>query len=82
MILVTHDIDEAVLMSDRVFVMDQNPGRVTDEIAVNLSWPRKHMNQDFQRVREELLLAFKGTEKTEPPRTLDSGRHGVESSAA
>ena len=39
MILVTHDIDEAVLMSDRVFVMDQNPGRVTDEIAVNLSWP-------------------------------------------
>ena len=82
MILVTHDIDEAVLMSDRVFVMDQNPGRITDEIAVNLSWPRKHMNQDFQRVREELLLAFKGTEKTEPPRTLDSGRHGVESSAA
>ena len=81
-VFVTHDIDEAVLMSDRVFVMDQNPGRITDEIAVNLSWPRKHMNQDFQRVREELLLAFKGTEKTEPPRTLDSGRHGVESSAA
>lgn len=82
MVLVTHDIDEAVLMSDRVFVMDQNPGRIIDEIAVDLSWPRKHMNQDFQRVREELLLAFKGTEKTEPPRTLDGGRHGVESSAA
>ena len=82
LVLVTHDIDEAVLMSDRVFVMDQNPGRIIDEIAVNLSWPRKHMNQDFQRVREELLLAFKGTEKTEPPRTLDGGRHGVESSAA
>ncbi|MAW56279.1 MAG: ABC transporter ATP-binding protein [Litorivicinaceae bacterium] len=82
MVLVTHDIDEAVLMSDRVLVMDQNPGRIIDEIAVDLSWPRKHMNQDFQRVREKLLLAFKGTEKTEPPRTLDGGRHGVESSAA
>ena len=82
MVLVTHDIDEAVLMSDRVLVMDQNPVRIIDEIAVDLSWPRKHMNQDFQRVREKLLLAFKGTEKTEPPRTLDGGRHGVDSSAA
>jgi NitT/TauT family transport system ATP-binding protein len=82
MVLVTHDIDEAVLMSDRVFVMDQNPGRIIDEIPVDLSWPRKHMSQDFQRVREDLLSAFKGTEKTEPPRALNGGRHGVESSAA
>ena len=82
LVLVTHDIDEAVLMSDRVFVMDQNPGRVIDEIPVDLGWPRKHMDQDFQRVRKNLLLAFKGTEKTEPPRALDGGRHGVESSAA
>ena len=82
LVLVTHDIDEAVLMSDRVFVMDQNPGRIIDEIPVDLSWPRKHMDQDFQRVRKKLLLAFKGTEKTEPPRALDGGRHGVESSAA
>ena len=82
LVLVTHDIDEAVLMSDRVFVMDQNPGRIIDEILVDLSWPRKHMDQDFQRIRKKLLLAFKGTEKTEPPRALDGGRHGVESSAA
>ena len=82
LVLVTHDIDEAVLMSDRVFVMDQNPGRVIDEIPVDVGWPRKHMDQDFQRIRKKLLLAFKGTEKTEPPRALDGGRHGVESSAA
>ena len=82
MVLVTHDIDEAVLMSDRVFVMDQNPGRVIDEIPVDLGWPRKHMDQDFQRIRKKLLLAFKGTEKTEPPRALGGGRHGVEGSAA
>lgn len=82
LVLVTHDIDEAVLMSDRVFVMDQNPGRVIDEIPVDLGWPRKHMDQDFQRIRKKLLLAFKGTEKTEPPRALGGGRHGVESSAA
>ena len=82
LVLVTHDIDEAVLMSDRVFVMDQNPGRVIDEIPVDLGWPRRHMDQDFQRIRKKLLLAFKGTEKTEPPRALDGGRHGVESSAA
>ncbi len=55
LVLVTHDIDEAVLMSDRVFVMDQNPGRVIDEIPVDLGWPRKHMDQDFQRIRKKLL---------------------------
>ena len=46
-------------MSDRVFVMDQNPGRIIEEVSVDLPWPRKHMNQDFQRVREELLLRSK-----------------------
>lgn len=74
MVLVTHDIDEAVMMSDRVFVMDQNPGRIIDEIKVDLAWPRKHMSQDFQRIREDLMTAFKGTEKTESLRALDGGR--------
>jgi ABC-type nitrate/sulfonate/bicarbonate transport system, ATPase component len=74
MVLVTHDIDEAVMMSDRVFVMDQNPGRIIDEIKVDLAWPRKHMSQDFQCIREDLMTAFKGTEKTESLRALDGGR--------
>ena len=82
MVLVTHDIDEAVMMSDRVFVMDQNPGRIIDEIKVDIAWPRKHMSQNFQRIREDLLTAFKGTEKTESFRSLDGGRYTADSSAA
>lgn len=82
MVLVTHDIDEAVMMSDRVFVMDQNPGRIIDEIKVDIAWPRKHMSQNFQRIREDLMTAFKGTEKTESFRSLDGGRYTADSSAA
>ena len=82
MVLVTHDIDEAVMMSDRVFVMDQNPGRIIDEIKVDIAWPRKHMSQNFQRIREDLLTAFKVTEKTESFRSLDGGRYTAKSSAA
>ena len=40
------------------------------------------MSQDFQRIREDLMTAFKGTEKTESFRSLDGGRYTADSSAA
>src|SRR5579884_2550327 len=40
LILVTHDVDEAVVMADRVLVMRPHPGRLFEEININLSRPR------------------------------------------
>tara|TARA_R100000935_G_C2822120_1_gene160318 strand:- start:325 stop:1146 length:822 start_codon:yes stop_codon:yes gene_type:complete len=62
MIIVTHDIDEAVAMADRVLIMSQNPGRIVDELEVGLPWPRRHMDNGFQIRREELMNRFKGTD--------------------
>lgn len=62
MIIVTHDIDEAVAMADRVLIMSQDPGRIVDELKVNLPWPRRHMDSGFQARREELMNRFKGTD--------------------
>ena len=41
-LFVTHDVEEAVFISDRVLVMTNRPGRIKDEIRVPLSRPRSH----------------------------------------
>lgn len=40
-LFVTHDIDEAIYLSDRVFVMSARPGRIVQEVTIPLSRPRK-----------------------------------------
>ncbi len=41
-IMVTHDIDEALLFSDRIIILSQKPARIVAEIAVPFTRPRKH----------------------------------------
>lgn len=40
-LFVTHDIDEAILLSDRVYILSGKPGRITDEIIINISGDKK-----------------------------------------
>jgi ABC-type dipeptide/oligopeptide/nickel transport system ATPase component len=39
-VFVTHDVDESIFLSDRVLVMSPRPGRVTDELTIDLPRPR------------------------------------------
>jgi ABC-type nitrate/sulfonate/bicarbonate transport system ATPase subunit len=55
MLLVTHDIDEAIYMSDRIMVMTQRPGRIDREIAINLVRPRDRTSDSFLRLRSQIL---------------------------
>jgi len=59
MVTVTHDIDEAITMADRVLVMSRNPGRIVSELSVPLEWPRRHMDVGFQTLRDQLMQSFK-----------------------
>jgi ABC-type nitrate/sulfonate/bicarbonate transport system ATPase subunit len=68
MLLVTHDIDEAIYMSDRIVIMTQRPGRIERTIPVNLRRPRDRSSAEFLQLRGEILelLHFAGAplEKT------------------
>jgi ABC-type nitrate/sulfonate/bicarbonate transport system ATPase subunit len=62
MLLVTHDIDEAIYMSDRIVIMTQRPGRIERMIPVNLERPRNRSSAEFLELRSEILelLHFAG----------------------
>jgi ABC-type nitrate/sulfonate/bicarbonate transport system ATPase subunit len=62
MLLVTHDIDEAIYMSDRILIMTQAPGRIDREIDIDLVRPRDRTSDSFLRFRSEILehLHFAG----------------------
>ena len=66
MLLVTHDIDEAIYMSDRIVIMTQRPGRIERTIPVTLRRPRDRSSADFLQLRGEILelLHFAGNAVT------------------
>jgi NitT/TauT family transport system ATP-binding protein len=53
-VLVTHNIEEAVLMSDRILVFSSNPGRVTAEIKVDLPQPRSRLDPAFRQMVDSI----------------------------
>jgi ABC-type nitrate/sulfonate/bicarbonate transport system ATPase subunit len=55
MLLVTHDVDEAIYMSDRIMIMTPRPGRIERTISVALERPRQRSSEDFLRLRSDIL---------------------------
>ncbi len=54
-IMITHDIDEAIYLSDRILVMKPNPGRIFQDINVKIGFPRQRTSADFVHLRSKLL---------------------------
>ena len=55
-ILVTHNIEEAVLMCDRILVFGSNPGRILSEIKVSLPQPRNRLDPSFRELVESIYV--------------------------
>jgi NitT/TauT family transport system ATP-binding protein len=53
-LMVTHNIEEAVLMCDRILVFSSNPGRITAEIKVELPQPRNRQHPAFRRLVDDI----------------------------
>ena len=58
MIMVTHDIEEAVYLADRIIVMDKNPGRIKDIVITDLPRPRNRNDLEFVRLRKKIYGYF------------------------
>jgi NitT/TauT family transport system ATP-binding protein len=67
-VFVTHDVREAVLLADRVLVFSKSPGRVLEDIRIDLPRPRAsevRRSQSFTRYEEQILAALYGRRR--PP---------------
>lgn len=65
MIMVTHDVDEAVYLSDKVVVMSSRPAKIEQIINIDMGRPRDRSNPDFLQYRSKILriLHYGGNEE-------------------
>ena len=57
-LLVTHNIEEAVMMCDRVLLLSSHPGRIAAEITVPLAHPRNRFDQEFHDIVDEVYSSL------------------------
>jgi sulfonate transport system ATP-binding protein len=57
-VFVTHDIDESLVLAEKVVIMSARPGRISEVIDVDLPYPRDRMSDGFTRYRNILLKSF------------------------
>jgi NitT/TauT family transport system ATP-binding protein len=67
-LLVTHNIEEAVLMSDRILVLSSNPGRIIAEIKLNLPQPRNRVDPAFRALVDDIYARMTAKSTAVPAR--------------
>lgn len=64
-LMVTHNIEEAVQMADRVIIMDKDPGRITAEMPIHLRHPRERKDTAVQALVDRIYAAVAGKTQSE-----------------
>ena len=54
-VFVTHDVDEAVYLADKIVLLDKNPGKISEIISVDLERPRKRDSMEFLKIQESIV---------------------------
>jgi NitT/TauT family transport system ATP-binding protein len=74
-LMVTHNIEEAVLMCDRILVFASNPGRVAVEIKVDLPHPRNRLDPTFRQLVDSIYARM--TQREEPKAPIPGGTPSI-----
>jgi len=57
-LFITHDIDEAILLADNVYIMSRRPGRIKARVSVDIPRPRDHkasLTPEFSRIKSQIM---------------------------
>jgi NitT/TauT family transport system ATP-binding protein len=65
-LMVTHNIEEAVLMCDRILILSANPGRIAAELPVTLPHPRNRLDEAFHGIVDEIYSILTTRSPTQP----------------
>jgi len=79
LIIVTHDVDEAIVLADRVIVMRSRPGRLYEEITTDLARPRDRQSAAFDFAKRRVLAAL---DRSLDRKVTDDGETRTETGAA
>ena len=74
-LMVTHNIEEAVLMCDRILVFSSNPGRVASELKVPFPHPRERLDPDFRQMVDDIYALM--TRRPVEPRPVTTPDRGL-----
>ena len=71
-LMVTHNIEEAVLMADRILVLSSNPGRIASDMPVTLPHPRDRLDNDFRALVDKIYALMTQRPDTTKPATREA----------
>jgi NitT/TauT family transport system ATP-binding protein len=58
-VLVTHDVDEAVYLSDEIVVFSPLPGTIRNRVTVDIPRPRRRVSPELQNIKDRLLAMYR-----------------------
>jgi sulfonate transport system ATP-binding protein len=65
MIFVTHDVDEAIYLANRIVIFKPRPGSIRSVIVTDLPFPRKKTSISFQEIRLKVMREFENVDELE-----------------
>ena len=54
-VFVTHDVDEAIYLADKIVILDKNPGKIAEVVTVDLERPRRRDSKGFLELQESIV---------------------------
>jgi NitT/TauT family transport system ATP-binding protein len=79
-LIVTHNIEEAVTLADRIFVLGSNPGRIRSEVQVPMPQPRDRNEARFQELVDEIYDIMTGPDQRVPSHVAETSTSVAERS--